>query len=61
MYEIPSCGKFIDQWQTEFFPSLNFHKAPEGVEGAEVDAKKSMEKAANEGNMMDYKKFKAQL
>jgi len=30
-------------------------------EGAEVDAKKSMEKAANIGDMMAYKKFKAQL
>jgi len=60
MYEIPECGKFIDEWQINYekSPMINFHKKQEG---AEVDAKKSMEKAANIGDMMAYKKFKAQL
>jgi len=51
MYEIPSCGKFTDQWQTDFFPSLNFHDATQVVD--------STEKAAAIGDMMAWKKFKA--
>ena len=61
MYEIPSVGKFTDAWQTDFFPNFSFHTKPEGIENAEVDAQKSMDRCAAEGDMMNYKKFKAQL